>query len=193
MARIDQCKEQPRVFVVLDEAAPPESCAGCGGSFKRWGYARARLVREQGAARRLERPRRIRCRGCLITHVLLSGLLVPRRADTAPVILSALLAKAGGRGHRAIAAELTLPPATVRGWLRRASANAERARGDAMRLAVVLDPLLGPCEPAGSALGDALNAIGVTVRAARLRLGPIGPPTAMAMIIGEQLLHPLRT
>lgn len=181
------------MIVVLDEASPPDSCAGCGNSFGRWGYARARLVRERGGSRRLVRPRRIRCRGCLITHVLLPALLVPRRADTAPVILTALLAKASGHGHRAIAAELTLPPATVRGWLRRADANAERTRGDAMRRAVVLDPLLGRSEPAGSTLGDALDAVGVAVRAARLRLGPIGSPTAMAMIIGGQLLHPLRT
>jgi hypothetical protein len=82
----------------------------------------------------------------------------------------------------------------VRGWLRRANTNAEQARGEAMRLAVQLDPLLGPVRPAGSPLADALNALGTAVVAARLRLGPsAGSPTAIAMIIGNSLLHPLRT
>lgn len=181
------------MIVVLDEAVPPSSCDGCGGSFKRWGYARTRVVRERGGVRRLVRPRRVRCGSCLVTHVLLAAVLVPRRADSAHVILGALLAKANGRGHRAIAADLSLPAGTVRGWLRRASANAERVRGDAMRLAVETDPLLGQIEPAGSLLGDALNALGAAVAAARRRLGPIGTPIAMAMIIGKLLLHPLRT
>jgi len=181
------------VIVVLDEAVPPSSCDGCGGSFKRWGYARTRVVRERGGVRRLVRPQRVRCGSCLVTHVLLAAVLVPRRADSAYVILGALLAKANGRGHRAIAADLSLPAGTVRGWLRRASANAERVRGDAMRLAVQTDPLLGQIEPAGSLLGDALNALGAAVAAARRRLGPIGTPIAMAMIIGKLLLHPLRT
>ena len=44
-------------------------------------------------------------------------------------------------------------------------------RGDAMRLAVETDPLLGQIEPAGSLLGDALNALGAA--AATQRLGPI--------------------
>jgi hypothetical protein len=62
-----------------------------------------------------------------VTHVLLPARGTPARADSAPVILGALLvAKAGGRGHRWIATELSLPADTVRGWLRRATANAQR-------------------------------------------------------------------
>ncbi len=166
------------MIVVLEPAVAPGSCAACGGSLKPWGYARTRVVRERGGVRRIVRPRRVRCRGCRVTHVL-----VP----------AALLAHAAGRGHRAIAAELALPPDTVRGWLRRARANAEAVRRDAMRLAVELDPLLGPIDPVGSLLGDALNALGAAVAAARRRLGPIGSPIGMAMSIGGQLLHPLRT
>lgn len=182
------------MIVVLEPAAVPGSCGACGGSFKPWGYARTRVVRERGGLRRIVRPRRIRCRGCRVTHVLVpAALCAPRRADCARVVLGALLANAAGRGHRAIAAELALPPDTVRGWLRRARANAEAARRDAMRLAVELDPLLGPIDPAGSLLGDALNAVGVAVAAARRRFGPIGSPIGMAMSIGSQLLRPLRT
>lgn len=103
------------------------------------------------------------------------------------------MAKAGGRGHRSIAAELSLPAGTVRGWLRRATANADRTRSEAMRLAVELDPLLGQVTPAGSRLADALEALGTAVVAARLRLGVgVGSPTALAMVIGTSLLHPLR-
>lgn len=122
-----------------------------------------------------------------------AGGFVPRRADSAQVILAALLAKAGGRGHQTIAADLTLPPGTVRGWLRRASANAERVRARAMRFAVESDALLGPIEPASTVLGDALEAVGVAAAAVRRRLGLQGPPLAVVMIIGSGLLHPLRT
>ena len=181
------------MFVVLGEAVVPRSCDGCGSSFKAWGYARVRTVRERDGRRRLVRPRRVRCRGCGVTHVLLPAHVAPRRADSSSVILSALLAKAGGRGHRSIAAQLGLPEGTVRGWLRRASANAEQARDEAMRLAVALDPLLAPIAPAASPLADALNAVGTAVAAARLRLGPsVGEPTASAIVIGRSLLLPLR-
>lgn len=181
------------MIVVLDEAVPPTSCGGCGGSFKAWGYARTRVIRERGGVRRLLRPRRIRCDRCLVTHVLLPAVFAPRRADSAHVILAALLAKAGGHGHRSIAADLALPPGTVRGWLRRAGANAEQVRARATQLAVEADPLIGPIEPTGTVLGDALEALGLAVAAVRRRLGPLGSPTALAMIIAAKLLHPLRT
>lgn len=182
------------MFVVLDESVVPGCCDGCGSSFKPWGYARVRAVRERGGRRRVVRPRRVRCRGCRVTHVLLPARVAPRRADSAHVILGALLAKAGGRGYRSIAAELSLPVGTVRGWLRRATANAEQTRGEAMGLAVQLDPLLGPVAPVGGPLAEALNALGIAVAAARLRLGPsVGSPAAMTMIIGKSLLRPLRT
>lgn len=178
---------------MLDEVAVHDSCARCGSSFKPWGFARPRMVRERHGQRRLVRPRRVRCRGCRVTHVLLPAELVPRRADAAHIILGALLASADGRGHRAIAAELSLSAGTVRGWIRRASANAEIVRGEAMGLAIACDPLLGPSEPAGTVLGDALDAVGVAAAAARRRLGPVGPRIGMAMVIGRLLLHPLRT
>jgi hypothetical protein len=186
------------VYVVLDEAVVPSSCDGCGASLAAWGYARVRAVRERDGRQRLVRPRRVRCRGCRVTHVLLPAHVAPRRADAAHVILGALLAKAGGRGHRAIAAQLGLPAGTVRGWLRRANANAELVRDEATSLAIHLDPLLRPLAPTASRLGDALEAVGAAVVAARLRLGTsIGTPTAtataMAMVIGSSLLRPLRT
>ena len=69
---------------------------------------------------------------------------------------------------------LGLPVSTVRGWLRRFARNAEMVRVWFTVLAHDLDPLLGPIGPALSVFGDAVEAIGVAVRAAVLRLGPVG-------------------
>jgi hypothetical protein len=129
----------------------------------------------------LLRPRRIRCGGCRVTHVVLASVFVPRRADSAHVILAALLAKAGGRGHRAVAADLSLPPDTVRGWLRRASTNAEQVRVAATQLAVVADPLIGPIDPTGTALGDALEG----PRPRRGRRAPAAGPSRRADRAGD--------
>lgn len=49
---------------------------------------------------------------------------------------------------------------------------AERVRGHFTLWAMALDPMLGPVEPAGSALADAVAAIGVAAAAAVRRLGP---------------------
>lgn len=66
--------------------------------------------------------------------------------------------------------------ATVRGWIRRANRRAEHIRITATRLAVELDPPLGPRKPTGTALGDALEVLGVAVAAAIRRLGRIASP-----------------
>jgi hypothetical protein len=191
---MSRCKEFPVVIVVLDDALPARrlSCSGCGGSFTPWGYGRIRTIRERRGVHRVVRPRRVRCGGCRVTHVLLPAACVPRRADSLQTIGSALLAKAGGRGHRAVATELGVPAGTVRGWLRRADAHADRVRDEATRLAYLADPLLGPAEPTGSALGDALEALGRAVAALVRRLGPIGAPLSLAAIIARGLLAPLR-
>jgi hypothetical protein len=74
-------------------------------------------------------PRRSRCTGCRVTHVLLLVTALLRRADVAAVIVSALAAKAVRRaGFRRIAAELACPAETVRGWLRRFGERAEAVR-----------------------------------------------------------------
>jgi hypothetical protein len=45
-------------------------------------------------------------------------LVLPRHADTADVVGTALIAHATGADHRAVAAKLRRPQATVRRWLR---------------------------------------------------------------------------
>jgi hypothetical protein len=132
----------------------------------------------------------MRCTGCRVTHVVLPAASVPRRADAAEVIGSALLAKAAGRGHRTIAAELGVPAGTVRGWLRRATARAGSIRAAATRVIAHLDPLWAPMNPAGGALADAVNALGAAIAAAIRRLGRIAPPWQLAVTITGGLLTP---
>jgi hypothetical protein len=92
------------------------ACPGCGGVLTGWGHGRERTVRGPDGSVRV-RPRRSRCAGCGVTHVLLPVVLLVRRADAAVVIGSALAAKAAGAGYRSIAVALCRPADTVRGWI----------------------------------------------------------------------------
>lgn len=169
------------------------SCPGCGGPLGPWGFARERVVRTLTASLLL-RPRRARCRQCLSTHVLLDAACLPRRRDGAEVIGRALLEHAAGRGHRPIAAQLQRPAATVRGWLRAAKGQAQALRACATRWAWTLSPALGPIPPAGSALGDAVEAVAQAARAWVLRFGPSRGAWELAGVMcgGGLLSGPLR-
>ena len=135
------------------------------------------------------RPRRARCRGCAGTHVLLPELALARRQDEVAVIGEAIEANvAAGEGFRRIAARLGAYPETVRGWLRRFAERAELIRVHFTRCAVVLDPELGAVLPAGSDVGDALEAIAITARAWVLRFGPAGPWEVASRLSGGLLL-----
>ena len=74
------------------------------------------------------RPRRARCPGCLVTHVLLPVTVLLRRADAVEVIGAALTARVAGLGHRRIAVWLGVPAGTVRGWLRRWGSRLQAVR-----------------------------------------------------------------
>jgi len=113
-----------------------------------------------------------------VTHVLLAVSCLLRRADGVDVIGSALRMKATGAGHRPIAARLSLPASTVRGWLRAFTANAETVRALCMALLVQLDPLTGPLPAHPSAVADAVEAVGACASAARRRLGVVGAVSA---------------
>lgn len=102
--------------------------------------------------------------------MLISEDTLVRRRDGVEVIGAALAAKARGRGHRRAAGVLGVPASTVRGWLRRFARAAEAVRVWFTVLAHDLDPLLEPLAPAGSVLGDAVEAIAVAARAGALRL-----------------------
>jgi hypothetical protein len=99
-----------------------------------------------------------------------TGLL--RRRDAVEVIGAALLAKQAGAGHRSIASECGVHPATARGWLRRFAARGVFLAEQFHAVAHGLDRDLGRIEPRGSPEADALEAIGVAAAAAARRFGP---------------------
>jgi len=166
-------------------------CPGCSGVLAGWGYARSRRLRGQESAV-LARPRRARCTGCGVTHVLLPVQWLLRRADAVVVIGAALTAKAAGVGFRRIAGRLGRPAETVRGWLRRFGERVEAVR----RLVTVLlramaaDPVIPA--PAGGAWADALAVIGAAVAAAIGRFGVLGVPSWVwvSAVSGGRLLAP---
>jgi len=130
---------------------PSCSCAVLRG----WGRTRSRQVRGPDGPVQLC-PRRSRCTGCGVTHVLLPVSALLRRADTAAVIVSALAAKARcGVGFRRIAADLGRPGETVRGWLRRFAERAEAVRSMFTVWLRALDPDPVMPDPAGGVFADA--------------------------------------
>lgn len=151
-------------------AAGRIACPDCSGPLARWGFAAPREIRTRDGSRTL-RPRRAICRACGRTHVLLVSWSLARRRDCAQVIGAALEAGARGVGHRRIARDLDRPAGTVRGWLRRARRNGEAIRASAIGWAYALDCELAAVEPAGSVLGDVVEAVATAVRGWVLRLG----------------------
>lgn len=175
-------------------------CSSCGGVLGPWGYARARSVRGRHGNVRL-RPPRVRCRDCKVTHVVLPARVLPRCSVTAEVVgqmlvVAAAAAAACGQGHRGIAARLGLPADTVRGWLRRARAHAERLRAVGSRAAVAYDVNFIWIVPRYEALADAVEALGRAAMAVRIRLGVdavpprVGPWELIVWLCRGDLLGP---
>jgi hypothetical protein len=176
-------------------AAGDLCCPGCGGRLARWGFAVARAVRGLGAVVVRLRPRRARCRGCGVTHVLLPAVALSRRADLAEVIGAALAAKAAGAGHRSIAGRLSRPAETVRGWLRRFAVLAPgwRAVFTGVLVQAGTDPVLPA--PAGSGFADAVAVIVVAASELAGRwpvLGSVSPWVFASAGTGGALLAPPR-
>src|SRR5229473_5791811 len=76
----------PMHMVEADEAAVEEKlrageypCPACEGELRPWGHARRRSLRAQDSRSVSVRPRRARCKACLLTHVLLPVLCLLRR------------------------------------------------------------------------------------------------------------------
>jgi hypothetical protein len=187
--------EDQLVSVERRLAAGDLCCPGCGGRLARWGFGVARAVRGLGDAVARWRPRRARCRGCGVTHVLLPVSALSRRADLAEVIGAALAAKAAGAGHRRIAGWLARPAETVRGWLRRFAVRAAgwRAVFTGVLVEAGVDPVLPA--PAGSGFADAVAAIVAagSVPAGRWPvLGSVSPWVFASAVTGGGLLAPPR-
>jgi uncharacterized protein DUF6431 len=175
-------------LVEAELAAGALCCPGCDGRLAPWGFAREREVRTLDGSRRV-RPRRASCVSCAATHVILPASLVPRRRDDAEVIGHALLAKTQGQGHRAIAARLDRPPATVRGWLRAAALRAEALHACARRWTLAIDPTAAPLLQDASPLAGAIDALGAAARACGLQLGMCASAWELAVALTGGLLH----
>ena len=161
--------------------------AGCGGLLGPWGWARERAVR--GVGRLL--PRRSRCLGCRRTQVLLPASVLLRRADAVTVIGAALLAKAGGWGHRRVAARLGRPASTVRGWLRRITAVADRVLAVLAAVAAELGAEFVPPAPTTEPVAAVVELVGALARAAARQLGGSCSPWRLAAVVsGGRLLGP---
>lgn len=142
-------------------------CPDCAQPLRPWGRAGARTVRDRDGERLTAHPDRARCTGCGGTHVVLDAGLLPHRSYSVGVVGQALLAAAAGHGHRRIAAELAVPEATVRGWLRRVRRAAGRLYQLGVQTSVLLDPETLPDTTRSDPLVLALDALG----AAALALG----------------------
>lgn len=169
-------------------------CPACSGRLAGWGYARERVIRgENGVGWRL-RPRRSRCGGCGVTHVLLPVACLLRRADGVAVIWAALAGKAAGLGHRPIAAGLGRPASTVRDWLARFASRAGAVRGLFTVLLCALDADPPPLLPAGSAVADAVAAVAAAAAAAGRRwagrLVSLSPGELASSVSAGLLLSP---
>jgi hypothetical protein len=167
--------------------------AWCGRVLARWGYARERVLRGWGKERVRVRPRRARCRGCGVTHVLLPVFALVRRADLAEVIGAALAARAAGAGARSVAAGLGRAVPTVRGWLRRFAGQAEPVRVFFTVLLAAAGP--DPVMPAGArdAVAAAVSAIAGAAAAVASRwpeLGEVPVWEAASAASGGLLLAP---
>lgn len=152
------------------------ACPSCpAGRLRAWGWGRERAIRAGGGALRQFRPRRGRCGSCGTTHVLLPSWAAPRRADAVRVIARAAAASAlHGTGTARLGAQLGIPAATVRGWLRRLRCRAgqllQEATSEFGRLVAVIETPGGrdPCPPGptGTTLGDALALVAACASAA---------------------------
>lgn len=120
--------------------------------------------------------------------MLLPDVALLRRVDEAAVIGAALFEAAAGGGQRRIAAVLGRPRETVRGWLQRFAARAERVRAHFSSWALALDARLDEIELRSTPLARALEAIGLATRAASILLGPRPPWSWAAALTGGMLL-----
>jgi hypothetical protein len=120
--------------------------------------------------------------------VLLPEIALLRRRDEVLVIGAAIVASLAGHGYRRIGSRLGVPADTVRGWLCRFGERAGLLGAFFTRCAGVLDPELGPVMPAGSGVGDAVEAIAVAGRAWVLRFGPGEPWQVASRLSGGLLL-----
>lgn len=123
--------------------------------------------------------------------MLLPASVLLRRADAVTVIGAALLAGAGGAGHRRIAVALGAAPSTVRGWLRRIVSVADRVLVVLAAAAARLGGEFTPPAPTGGPVAAVVEMCGALAAAvARLLGGSCSPWRLTAVLTGGRLLAP---
>lgn len=141
------------------------SCPSCGGRLGPWGWARRRVIRGRDRVQAVT-PRRSRCRGCRVTHVLLSAELLLRRADEVELIGRAIELVAVGVAVRAISRLLGRCRSTVRGWIGRFIERVDRLLAHFTSWALWLLPGWPGPVPVGSPIGDAVAVVAAAGKAA---------------------------
>ena len=122
--------------------------------------------------------------------------LLLRRAYAAELVWAVLQAKAGGVGHRRIAAAAGIPACTVRRWLRVIGRRVEAVRGWFLGVAVTAGVDVSIPAATGTGVGDVLAAVGAARAAVVSRFGPgrvVGVVTAVSVAVacsGGRLLSP---
>jgi hypothetical protein len=107
------------------------------------------------------------------------------------VIGEALLVKAGGWGHRRVAARVDRPPSTVRGWLRRIGRVADRVLAVLGVVAAELGTEFVPPAPTEEPVAAVVELVGALARAVARRLGGSCSPRRLAAVVcGGRLLAP---
>jgi len=167
-------------------------CPGCAAPLRPWGRARTRTVHDRDGEQLTCRPDRARCTGCRATHVVLDAGLLAHRGYTVAVVGQALLAAAGGLGHRPVAARLAVPEGTVRGWLRRVRGSAGRLREIGVQTTVMLEPDLLPTRAYADPLALALDALGAAALAVSRRFAreDVDPWARINVLTRGRLLAP---
>lgn len=123
--------------------------------------------------------------------MLVSTRSYPQHPDSVETVGAALLAAAGGLGHRRVAERVGLPATTVRGWLRRARANSDAVRCATTVTVRHLDLLAHPLAPTGGALGDLLPRSAERSRPGCNRFGPVPAPWQLAVALtGAAIVAP---
>jgi len=110
-----------------------------------------------------------------------------RRCYAVEVIGEALVSL-GQEGYRRAGERLGAPGETVREWRRRFRSRAELIAAHFLRWAGALDASLEPLASRGSAVGDALEVIGVCVRVASVVLARRPPWSWVSALTGGGLL-----
>jgi hypothetical protein len=123
--------------------------------------------------------------------VLLRASVLLRRADAVAVIGAALLAKASGVGHRPIAVALEVRSSTVRGWLRRIAAVADRVLAVLASTAAGLGVEFTPPAVTSGPVAAVVELLGALASAVARRLGGSCEPWRLAVVVtGGRLLSP---